>query len=190
MEAGDESGRAGASKLPKEEGSRCRLLRLRLAFSVEAHAVPCFFTPHMNSVTQLAKVLRALCVVALLLAQTMGATRNFICACSGMPEMTQADHCHGEHGVACDEADSSDEAPAQCPDSDRQDHARLDAYTHHAATSAHVIAPLVATLPAELPFDLWIPLEPPVDSPRSSFVSPPGSPRPSILVAHSVVLLI
>ncbi len=48
----------------------------------------------------------AILMILLLTAQTMGWCRAYVCECSGSPEVTIADHCHGEPGHEHDDHES------------------------------------------------------------------------------------
>ena len=69
----------------------------------------------MKSSRRLLRVAALLSVLLVVSAQCFGVGRAFLCECSGVVMMTQADHCH--EAVPCSEHEN------ECGGEERQDHA-------------------------------------------------------------------
>lgn len=67
--------------------------------------------PHM--ISPISRLLPMLAIFMMACAQVFGLQRGFVCDCGGEQEVTQADHCHGPHSMACHEQEK--EAPCSKP---------------------------------------------------------------------------
>ena len=80
----------------------------------------------MNFRAPLKKLLPALGVLAVMAAQFFGIGHGFLCDCSGQPEFTESDHCHGPHGAHCHQkAEPAHSAESHPESGDTHSHPRL-----------------------------------------------------------------
>ena len=101
----------------------------------------------MNFCSPLKKLLLALGVLAVMAAQLFGVGHGFLCDCSGQPEFTLSDHCHGPHGADCHENDEPFHFEDSHPESsDTHAHTRITQdfrSTHSLAAVLTVAEPLL-----------------------------------------------
>lgn len=93
-----------------------------------------------------------LCVLALLVAQTVGGQRGYVCLCGGKPVATQTSHCHGPHGEECHTDNTRDAIPhSEDGAGPREDHQVVtqDVQLRPGEAAPQLVAPqiLLAILP-------------------------------------------
>ena len=67
----------------------------------------------------------AFAMFALGWAQVFGMTRGYLCSCSGMVEITQSDHCHGDEVLGCHHDDEPLHSHEEHEGEDSHEHALL-----------------------------------------------------------------
>ena len=92
---------------------------------------------------RLLRVAALLCVFLVVSAQCLGVGRAFLCECSGVVMMTEADHCHD--AVPCSDHEG------ECGSEDREDHAvtteELRSVTPGSIAAPEMVPVLLAILP-------------------------------------------
>ena len=145
----------------------------------------------MNFRPPLKKLVLALGVLAVMCAQIFGIGNGFLCDCSGRPEFTESDHCHGPHGADCHKNAEPTHSEASHPaESDTHSHPRIaqDFQSMPALATEFVLAEPVLRILLTLDDSAWT-YELSVRA--SGYAADErGSPPSGVAVARTVVLLI
>jgi len=132
----------------------------------------------------------ALCVLALLAAQTVG-VRLYLCQCAGQPVLTQARHCHGPHGAHCHApGQEAAEAHPEAGQGSCENHLAVNGTLawRAAETVPTLVAPTI--LIAILPLLETLLAAPEVEAAARAWAVGEGPPPFGVAVARTIVLRI
>lgn len=128
--------------------------------------------------------------MALLVMQSFGGFRAFICDCGGQVTWTTVDHCHGPHSAECHDHGSNVPDRHDETSGDREDHEQIIQELQLRSVDSVQVPAIVPVLLTWLP-DVFRPL---IGWEDEGLYKPPvavdASPPPSVAVARAVVFII